>query len=263
MKKITSKDNIVIKEAKKLKEKKYRTEKDSFLIEGFRFIEEAIKSDYKVQKLFIDEDVLEKCYEFDILNNIEDNIEIYIVNKLIINLLSDTENSQGAIAIVKNKPQEVSKNDGFYIFVDKVQDPGNLGTIIRSAHASGAKGVILNNGTVDLFNEKTLRSTMGSIFKVPVIIDKDLSLLRELKEKGFKVVGSSLSTNDNFFDIDLRDKIIIVVGNEGRGMSSEIEQLCNKLVKIPMPGNAESLNVAIAASIMMFEVVRQNICDKC
>lgn len=262
MKKITSKDNIIIKEAKKLKEKKYRTERNSFLIEGFRFIEEAIKSDYNVEKMFIDEDVLEKCYEFDILNNIDDGIEIYIVNKLIINLLSDTENSQGIIAIVKDKIKEVSREDGFYIFVDKVQDPGNLGTIIRSADASGAKGVILNNGTVDLYNEKTLRSTMGSIFKLPVILDKNLAILKELKANGFKVIGSSLNTNDNFFDINLKNKIIIVVGNEGRGMSSEIEELCDNLVKIPMPGNAESLNVAIAASVMMFEVVRQNITDK-
>ncbi|MHC1682323.1 MAG: TrmH family RNA methyltransferase [Clostridiaceae bacterium] len=262
MKKITSKDNIIIKEAKKLKEKKYRTEKNSFLIEGFRFIEEAIKSDYNVEKMFIDEDALEKCYEFDILNNIDDSIEIYIVNKLIINLLSDTENSQGIIAIVRDKIREVSREDGFYIFVDKVQDPGNLGTIIRSADASGAKGVILNNGTVDLYNEKTLRSTMGSIFKLPVILDKNLALLKELKANGFKVIGSSLNTKHNFFDINLKSKIIIVVGNEGRGMSSEIDELCDSLVKIPMPGNAESLNVAIAASIMMFEVVRQNITDK-
>lgn len=263
MKKISSKDNIIIKETKKLKEKKYRTEKKSFLIEGFRFIEEAIGSEYEVEKLFVDEDVLEKCYEFDILNKIEDDTEIYIVNKLIINLLTDTENSQGIIAVVKDKNINIEKGTGFYIFVDKVQDPGNLGTIIRSAHASGAKGVILNNGTVDLHNEKTLRSTMGSIFKVPVIIDKDLSLLKELKTNGFRVVGSSLNTNDNFFDIDLKDKVIIVVGNEGKGMSNEIEELCDKLVKIPMPGDAESLNVAIAASIMMFEIVRQNICNKC
>lgn len=263
MKKITSKDNIIIKEAKKLKEKRHRSEKNSFLIEGFRFIEEAINSDYKVEKLFINEDVLEKCYEFDILNKVEDGIEIYIVNKLIINLLSDTENSQGIIAIIKDKPKELEKKDGFYIFVDKVQDPGNLGTIIRSAHASGAKGVILNNGTVDIYNEKTLRSTMGSIFKVPVIIDKDLSLLKELKASGFKVIGSSLNTKNNFFDIKLKNQVIIVVGNEGKGMSDEVEELCDNLVKIPMPGNAESLNVAIAASIMMFEVVRQNITDKC
>ena len=143
------------------------------------------------------------------------------------------------------------------MLADKIQDPGNMGTIIRTAHAAGALGVILTKGTVDIYNEKTLRATMGSIFKIPVIYDNDLSLVQKLRDSGFKLVTSSLDTDKNFYDIDLREKIIISVGNEGNGISDEIYDLCDLKVKIPMPGGAESLNVAVAASIMMYEVVRQ------
>jgi TrmH family RNA methyltransferase len=132
-----------------------------------------------------------------------------------------------------------------------------MGTIIRTAHATGALGVIITKGTVDIYNEKTLRGTMGSIFRIPVLMDEDLTLVTKLRDAGFKLITSSLDTDKNFYDVNLKEKVIIAVGNEGNGISDEIYDICDLKVKIPMPGGAESLNVAVAASIMMYEVVRQ------
>lgn len=255
---ITSKDNTLYKEVRKLKEKKYRKEKKQFFIEGLRFFEEAIKSNYFIDNVFIKESNKEKFitsieeYKFP-LNSVS------ILKDSLFDSLCSTENPQGIAAVINIKPYEVDFQEGFYVLVDKVQDPGNLGTIIRSAHASGALGVILTKGTVDVFNEKTLRSTMGSIFYVPIIEDDDLEFIFKLKEQEFKFIVSSLQTSKNYFDEKLDGKLVICVGNEGNGVSEAIYNLADIKLKIPMPGEAESLNVAVASSIMMFEVVRQNI----
>ena len=147
----------------------------------------------------------------------------------------------------------------FYLLCDKLQDPGNLGTIIRTAHAAGVDGIILTKGTVDIYNEKTIRASMGSLFHIPVIYDdKDNTIVKELCNKGFSLLSTSLEGDKDFFEEDLTGKLIISVGNEGNGVSKEIYDLSDKKVKIPMPGGAESLNVAIAASIILYEKVRQN-----
>ena len=254
---ITSKDNSIIKEIKKLKDRKVRSAKGEFIVEGFRFVEEALKYDYEVKTLIIEESVESKLSSYNI-DKYLDSINTIYVTKSIMKLLASTETPQGVLAVVKNKDIELVDDDGFYIFCDKVQDPGNLGTIIRTAHASGALGVILRKGTVDLYNDKTLRSTMGSIFNVPVVYDNDdLDTILSLKNNGFKVISSSLDTDYNFYDIDLTGKCIIVVGNEGNGISSEIFAISDEKFKIPMPGGAESLNVGIATSVIAFEAVRQ------
>lgn len=256
MEKILSKDNNLIKETRKLKEKKHRTEKGLFLVEGFRFVEEASKSSFKIKNMFIDEKVLAKLEDYNIEID-KAGIDTYVVSSQVFKTISTTETPQGIVAVVENQEFSIKNEKGFYIYADKVQDPGNMGTIIRTAHASGALGVIYSQGTVDIYNEKTLRSTMGSIFSLPVILDKDMSKLKELKVQGFKLVVSSLDTDKNFFDIDLAQMCIIAVGNEGNGVSEQLYDLCDEKVKIPMPGGAESLNVAVAASIMAFEAVRQ------
>ena len=254
---IQSKDNLLIKDIKKLKEKRYRKDSNMFLVEGFRFAEEALDSDFEVMQIFISARG-ESKYENSLLKDkLQKNTKVYSISDSLFKTICDTDNPQGIIAAVKNKPVDIKYNNGFYMLADKIQDPGNMGTIIRTAHAAGALGVIITKGTVDIYNEKTLRSTMGSIFKVPVIEDKDLSLVKELKDAGFKLVTSSLDTDKNFYDIDLKEKIIISVGNEGNGISEEIYNLSDLKVKIPMPGGAESLNAAVAASIMMYEVIRQ------
>ena len=257
MEHIQSKDNLLIKDIKKLKEKKHRITSNMFLVEGFRFAEEALDSDFEVVHIFISARGQSKYEGSCLESKLQKNTKVYILSDSLFKSICDTDNPQGIIAVVKNKPVDIKYDYGFYVLADKIQDPGNMGTIIRTAHAAGALGVIITKGTVDIYNEKTLRSTMGSIFKIPVIEDKDLSLTQKLKNDGFKVVTSSLDTEKNFYDIDLKDKVIISIGNEGNGISAEVYDISDFRIKIPMPGGAESLNVAIAASIMMYEVVRQ------
>ncbi|MCM0650610.1 RNA methyltransferase [Clostridium swellfunianum] len=256
---IQSKDNNLIKETKKLKEKRYRTERKQFLVEGFRFVEEALKSSFKIPYLFLSEDAMDRWQSFNLEGKLQDSTKVYIVSESIFRLLSSTETPQGIIAVVCQDKAALEDKDGFYILADKLQDPGNMGTIIRSAHAAGAAGVIVTKGTVDVYNEKTLRSTMGSIFNIPIIEDVDLKITDCLKTKGFKLIVSSLEDSKNFYDTDLNQNIIIAVGNEGSGISQEIYKLADIKVKIPMPGNAESLNAGAAASIMLFEIVRQKL----
>lgn len=257
MQHITSKDNNLIKETKKLKEKKYRSEKGLFIIEGFRFIEEALKSTFHIETIFISENSLSKFSDYGLENCLKEDIKVISLPEGVFKSISSTDSPQGILAIVRIKSDEIFNSANNYVLVDKVQDPGNLGTIIRTAHAAGYSGIILTKGTVDLYNEKTLRSTMGSIFNIPIIEDKDLSFTKELRNNGYKLVCSSLDTNYNFYDIDFTQKLIISVGNEGNGISEELYNISDIKVKIPMPGGAESLNVAVAASIMIYEGVRQ------
>lgn len=258
---IISKNNLQIKEVKKLKNRKYRNQKGEFLVEGFRFVEEAVKSKFKVSMIFINENSKDRWREYMRSRNIHmvEDGKIYYTSHDVFNTISNTDNSQGIIAVVKNTNLKMEEKDGFYVLADKIQDPGNMGTIIRSAHASGALGVILTKGTVDVYNEKTLRSTMGSVFHVPVLQDCNLDRVKSLKEDGFQIVASTLDADMSFYDADLKGKIILAVGNEGNGLSDEVKDIADIKVKIPMPGNAESLNASVAVSIMMFEIVRQKL----
>lgn len=258
MNKIESKENSLIKEIKKLQKKKYRNEKEQFIIEGFRFVSEALQSSFQVPYILISDSGIDRYKNFNIEGLLQKDTVVYYTKDSILRELCDTNNPQGILGIVNNKKVDTVDRDGFYVLADKIQDPGNMGTIIRTAHASGALGVIYTKGTVDVYNDKSLRSTMGSIFKIPVIEDENLEVVKGLKEKGFTLIVSSLDTEKNFYDIDLTKKIIISIGNEGSGISDELYALGDEKVKIPMPGGAESLNAAVAASVMMYEAVRQN-----
>lgn len=257
---IISKDNSIIKEIKKLKERKYRREENKFLVEGFRFVSEALESDFNVSEIFLCDNSLEKYKNFNIDDKIKSNTKVYLLSEKVFKTISSTDTPQGIIAVVHNKDLNISDRNGFYVLVDRIQDPGNMGTIIRTAHAAGALGIVVTKGTVDIYNEKTLRSTMGSIFHVPILEDNNFDVVNSLINKGFKLLASSLQSDKNFYQLPLKDnKIIICIGNEGNGISDEIYDISHETFKIPMPGGAESLNAGVAASIIMFEVVRQNL----
>lgn len=256
---IESKDNNLFKNIKKLKERRFRDKEGLFILEGFRLIEEAIKAKMEIENIIISKDYEQKFQEF-LLNNINLNKKTYFLANNLFMQVASTENPQGIIAVVKKKNNQKTLKGDFYLICDKVQDPGNLGTIIRTAHAAGVNGIILTKGTVDIYNDKTIRSTMGSIFYIPIFYDdENFSIIRSLKEDGFSLVATSLAESKNFFEEDLKGKTILAVGNEGNGISNELFELADKKVKIPMPGGAESLNVSIATSIILFEKVRQNL----
>lgn len=258
---IESKNNTLFKETKKLKDRKGRNKASKYIIEGIRLVEEALKAKVSIDYIFIETEEMQKFKACLMKFNKEyvDSIKIYEISKNLNKELSSTENPQGVTAVVNMKSSEFNYDGGFYVLCDKVQDPGNLGTIIRTAHAAGVDGIILTKGTVDVYNDKTLRSTMGSIFYMPIIYDdENYSIIKSFKEKEYSIVATSLQAQNDFFEEDLKGKTIIVVGNEGNGVSDEVYSLSNKKVKIPMPGGAESLNVSIATSVIIYEKLRQN-----
>ncbi|HHV96503.1 MAG TPA: 23S rRNA (guanosine(2251)-2'-O)-methyltransferase RlmB [Clostridiaceae bacterium] len=265
---ITSENNPLIKEVKSLKLKKYREQKELFFIEGVRFVEEALLSEEEIKALIIsksmanDQNVIELVRKAEQRNS---SIKLCSVPDNMFKNLSDTQTPQGVIAVVKMKAYNlndaVGRNNGknnLFIILDAVQDPGNMGTIIRTADAAGFNAVIAGKGCVDIYNPKVLRSTMGSIFHIPVIETDDLShAINYLKSKGIKIYASHLNGMKNYYELNLSHDIAFIVGNEANGISDQIAALADCLIKIPMYGRAESLNAAIAAGILMYEVVRQ------
>ncbi|ELC8386133.1 RNA methyltransferase [Clostridium perfringens] len=252
---IESKNNNLFKEIKKLKEKKHRIKSNKYLIEGLRFVEEAIKSKVSIDSIIFTESFKEK--NPDLFLNINENIKLIQMNEALLKQLCSTENPQGIVGVINMQNKEL-KSGELVVLVDKVQDPGNMGTIIRTAHAAGAAGIVMTKGTVDIYNDKTLRSTMGSIFYIPIVEDDSLDFVKSLKKEGYKLVVSSLQGKNNFFEENLQGKVMIAVGNEGNGVSDEVYDIADIKVKIPMPGEAESLNVAVATSIMIYEKIRQS-----
>ena len=252
---IESKNNNLFKEIKKLKEKKHRIKSNKYLIEGLRFVEEAIKSKVSIDSIIFTESFKEK--NPDLFLKINENIKLIQMNEALLKQLCSTENPQGIVGVINMQNKEL-KSGELVVLVDKVQDPGNMGTIIRTAHAAGAAGIVMTKGTVDIYNDKTLRSTMGSIFYIPIVEDDSLDFVKSLKKEGYKLVVSSLQGKNNFFEENLQGKVMIAVGNEGNGVSDEVYDIADIKVKIPMPGEAESLNVAIATSIMIYEKIRQS-----
>ncbi|BDU92794.1 TrmH family RNA methyltransferase [Clostridium perfringens] len=252
---IESKNNNLFKEIKKLKEKKHRIKSNKYLIEGLRFVEEAIKSKVSIDSIIFTESFKEK--NPDLFLKINENIKLIQMNEALLKQLCSTENPQGIVGVINMQNKEL-KSGELVVLVDKVQDPGNMGTIIRTAHAAGAAGIVMTKGTVDIYNDKTLRSTMGSIFYIPIVEDDSLDFVKSLNKEGYKLVVSSLQGKNNFFEENLQGKVMIAVGNEGNGVSDEVYDIADIKVKIPMPGEAESLNVAVATSIMIYEKIRQS-----
>lgn len=253
---IQSKDNQLIKEIRKLGERKYRDENGKFFIEGFRFVEEAFRAGAKVEKVLVSQRYLER-FENTALNGTD--VPKYVVKDSLFQDICSTETPQGVAAVVEKNTYDLNFDNGFFVLLDRLQDPGNVGTIIRTSHAAGVSGIIYTSGTVDPYNDKCLRSTMGSIFYMPLIEDRNLNIIRKMKSEGYRLVVSSLDAEDNFFSREYGEKIIITVGNEGNGVGEEVFGLADIKVKIPMPGGAESLNASVAASIMIYEILRQKL----
>jgi len=259
---ITSSQNTVVKELKSLKTKRTRDEKGLFFIEGIRFMEEALKENAEFDKIFISEKLADINGGSEILKRINnESYTIYSLPDKLFKEISDTENPQGILATIrfrKMSADEIHEDGRFYIILDSLQDPGNMGTIIRTADAAGVSGIIISKGCVDIYNPKVLRSTMGSVFHIPLYHSEDLiKTINKLKKSGCKIYAAHLKGSVNYFEEDMRGRSAIIIGNEANGISDEIAEQADVLVKIPMPGRAESLNASVAASLLMYEVVRQ------
>lgn len=260
---ISSSENELIKMTKKLKEKKYREELGLFVIEGAKIVEEAISEKANIQNILVCEELAKSNSNnlLEIINNICKNNEVINVTKKVFELVSDVKNPQGILAIVKKEEKnEIELNEDFYLLLDGIQDPGNIGTIIRTADSLNIKQIIVSKDTADVYNPKVLRSTMGAIFRVKVIECENLKdVLKDLQSKEYKVMTTSLKAKKTIYEVDYKKKII-VIGNEANGVSKEILNLADEKVIIPMLGKTESLNASVATGVILYEYVRQKSC---
>jgi len=236
-----------------LEKRKVREKEGKFVVEGERLIKEA-----QDQIRF-----LIYCERLPIVNWAErQNIPVYKVSRKIFELLTSVETPQGVLAVVL-KPEyhlrDVFKTrDPLLVYCAEIQDPGNLGAIIRSADAVGAAGVLLSKGTVDLYNQKVIRSTMGSLFHLPVVeAGRVEEGIKVLKDRGIRLMATDPESKKDYWEADFKGPTAILVGNEGAGLAGSILNECDEVIRIPMPGKAESLNAALATSIILYEALRQ------
>ena len=257
---ITSKDNEFIKHLKKLKEKKYREEYNEFIVEGIKMIQEAIDEGSEIKHIIICDDCkTQGSFSSEFLYEIAKYNCVYVTEK-IFSGITDVMNPQGILAIIdkKNKSDDIDYNSNLFLILDDIQDPGNMGTILRTADSINLKQIIVSKGTADCYNPKVVRSTMGAIFRVNVIECEDLKkIIKEMKKRKIKVYATDLATNKSIYDADYK-KSAIVIGNEANGVSKEILELADEKIKIPMTGKTESLNAAVATGIILYEAVRKN-----
>lgn len=284
---ITSTSSSQVKHIVNLQKKsKLRKEEKQFVVEGIKMVSEAPKD--RLVKVYISETFKADNEEFlkkmnyeavgkDVLEIVSDNVFVR---------MSDTQTPQGIMAVVKMSDVCIedmfekdnytdSKDDGadkvedntvdakkqpLLLILENLQDPGNLGTIVRMSEGAGVTGIIMSSNTVDIYNPKTIRSTMGSLYRVPVIyVDDICKAVDECKEKGVKVYAAHLKGTDNYNQKDYAQPTAFMIGNEGNGLSDRLTQKADELVRIPMQGKVESLNAAIACTILTYEAVRQRL----
>lgn len=261
MQTITSKDNELIKHIRKLKDKKYRDESNEYLVEGVKLVEEAVKENAKIKQIIVCEDTT-RTYEIPTHIMLEiARYECISVSDKIFNIITQVTNPQGIMAIIEKNAQnaKIDYTQDIIVVLDDVQDPGNLGTILRTVDSIGLNQIIVSKGTADAFNSKVVRSTMGAIFRIKIIEVENLAqAIKEMRKHHFKLMVTSLQTKNSIYDIDFYKKII-VIGNEANGVSKEIQDMADEKAKIPMLGRTESLNASVAAGVVMYEYVRQKL----
>lgn len=256
---ISSKDNERVKYTKSLLKSKNRQKESKFIIEGYRILTLAIECKADLDYVFINEDFENKEEHKNFLSILKNNkIKIFKTTNKIFKELVDTENTQGILGVVKFKERKIdnniSCNDKFVLILDRIQDPGNMGTIIRTADAAGVDAIIALKGSVDIYNPKVIRSTMGSIFDMNIINCTQEECIKKLREEDFKIVSSYLNTDNYYHETKYENKIALVIGNEANGVNDDLIKESDILVKIPIYGNAESLNAAISSAILMYEI---------
>jgi TrmH family RNA methyltransferase len=258
---ISSKDNECVKHIKKLKDKKYRDINKEFVIEGIKLIKEAIEEKAEIKKIVIcdncqNADIIPKQLMYEIAR-----YECIYVTENIFKSISDVNTPQGILAIIgiNATENEIDYSQDIIVALDDIQDPGNLGTILRTVDSIGLNQILVSKGTADSYNPKVVRSTMGAIFRVKIIECENLEkTLYEVQKHKFQLVITSLQTQNSIYDIDYNKKVI-VIGNEANGVEQNIQKIADIKVKIPMIGKTESLNASVATGIVLYEYVRQKL----
>ena len=254
MRTISSGENRIFRVCEQLTHKKYRDKLGMYLIEGENLLEEAVKNGAEIKTVLARQDYGGSFYGSD--------DKVFYLSDRLFDRLSQTETSQGVIAAVKkpefSQEEFTDKNDcSNYVVLDRLQDPGNIGTIIRTADAAGYGLIIAMKGTADVFSPKAVRAATGSLFRMPVVFMDSVDELMEFtRAAGKKLVATCFDTDRYYYDENLKENIALIIGNEGNGISRELIEGSDLKIKIPMHGNIESLNASVAAGILMYEAVR-------
>lgn len=253
---ITSTSNQQVKNLLQLQKKsKVRKEQGVFVVEGVKMFREA-PADWIV-KTYVSQEFLKK-EEAAVLKG----RDYEIVEDRVFKTMSDTMTPQGILAVVRQPVSslETLLNDPapFFMVLENIQDPGNLGTILRTAEGAGVNGILMSRDTVDIFNPKTIRSTMGSVYRVPFLYVEDIcETVRKLKNKGISAYAAHLKGTGSYDEQDYTKGTAFLIGNEGNGLTDELADLADTYIRIPMYGKVESLNAAIASAVLMYEAQRQ------
>lgn len=255
---ITSTSNQQIKNLLQLQKKgKVRKDQDVFVVEGVKMYQEAPAE--RIVMTYVSRTFYEKPENKRLLN--EERVEV--VEDRVFAAASDTKTPQGILSIVKQSHYTLKEiltlsSAPHLLILENLQDPGNLGTIMRTAEGAGVNGIIMTSNTVDIYNPKTIRSTMGSLYRMPFFYTDNIEeTLKELKEKNMKTYAAHLKGSRNYYEEDYSGGTAFLIGNEGNGLSEALSAQADCYIKIPMSGKVESLNAAIAASVLMYEVKRQ------
>jgi len=258
---INSNKNPQVKNLMLLQKKsKVRKEQGVFIVEGIKIVMET--SFERLEKIYISE----SFSKIDEYRGFLESLKYEILSDSIFATVADTVTPQGILAIVKRNIYSVEKiitdktKIAHILVLESLQDPGNVGTIIRTAEAAGVTGIIVNDETVDIYNPKVIRSTMGAIYRVPIVYSDNLSDdILKLKREGIKVYAAHLKGENAYYEENYRQGTAFIIGNEGKGLSKEIADLADCYVKIPMCGEVESLNAAVASSLLMYETMVQRL----
>lgn len=254
---ITAASNKKVKNLAVLIQKaKARREQDVFITEGVKMFLEADLD--KIKEVYVSQ----SFYEKGTVNDKIERCNYEILSDDLFKKVSDTQTPQGILCVMEQYHYELTdlfqKENPLFLILEDIQDPGNLGTMVRTAEGAGVDGIIMTKGTVDIYNPKTIRSTMGSVYRMPFLYTDDLqSVMKQLQEKGVKLYAAHLKGNRYHYQLDFKGATAFLIGNEGNGLKDETAQTADVYMKIPMQGQVESLNAAVASVILMYEAARQ------
>ncbi|QHI73055.1 TrmH family RNA methyltransferase [Aminipila terrae] len=268
--KITSPDNKIFKMCLQLENRKHREKLGRYIIEGPNLIEEALKNNRIPDFLILAEEDKQKseivalCERYAAIAGKSGNEKVLVFEENLFARITQTENSQGILGIVQKAFYDEKdffcgkkQGNGNVVVLDRLQDPGNVGTIIRTADAAGYDGIMILKGTVDVFSAKVVRACTGSLFRMPMLfVDSPEQAIDLLKKHHKRVVSTGFETDKYYYETDLRTNIGLVIGNEGNGICEEFKLHADTVIKIPMSGSIESLNASVAAAILMYEAMR-------
>jgi len=260
---ITSKSNSKIKEIRLLKQAKHRESQGAYFIEGVRLVEEALKENENIRLLAYSPRLEETARGENLLSLARKKVEAewIAVSDEVMASLSDTQNHQGILAVLPKREralQGIGRKEGLILCFHNLQDPGNLGAVFRAADAGGGAGIILTQGSVDPYSPKVIRASMGSFFRVPFLSGRKIDdCFEDLKARGFKILATAPHGPSSFWEADLTSPTAILFGQEGGGLPEEILARSDGLLTIPMNAPVESLNVATAAGLIVYEAFRQ------